>query len=335
MMSHNNSRERRAGAGRSAPSLRAHQRKVVSVPKVEPDDPVELAVKAAFEGAVQRISEADPGARRGDSEGIHRLRTSTRRLRSELRAFREFVEPKWREPLEQELKWLAELLGAVRDLDVLTARLQKAAANDLGGEAGALAPLFRSLAARHQTASQALETGLQSPRYRHLIVLLEQAIQEPGLRDEAWESCRSVLPRLAARAWRRFKKAARDLEPSDRDPEFHDLRKRAKRARYVAELVAPITSGMKDSSASRFIRQITRVQDTLGEHQDAVVASAEIERGLAENAADAPFVEAAGRLLRGQHEAACAARAAFFKVWDKLDRKKSTRWLKNCSKAQT
>ncbi len=76
------------------------------------------------------------------------------------------------------------------------------------------------------------------------------------------------------------------------------------------------------------------MQDTLGEHQDAVVASAEIERCLDENTADPPFVEAASRLLEAQRDAARAAKYAFFKVWDKLDRKKSTRWLKNRSKAR-
>lgn len=334
-MSHNNSGERRAETGRSAGLVAAHRPKIAAAPKVKPGDPVGRAVKAAFEGAVLRIGECDSEARRGDSDGIHRLRTSTRRLRSELRAFRDLVEPKWRVPLEKELKWLADLLGAVRDLDVLSARLQKAAANELGNGAEAIEPLFRSLAARHQIAAQALETGLKSPRYRHLLMLLEQAIQEPQLRDEASEPCRNVLPALAAAAWRRFKKAARSVEPSDPDAEFHELRKRAKRARYTAELIAPIIGSAKDPSASRFIRQITQVQDTLGEHQDAVVASAEIERCIAENSADTCLVEAAGRLLAGQREAGRAAKAAFFKVWDKLDRKKSTRWLKNCPKART
>ena len=42
-------------------------------------------------------------------------------------AFRGLVDPRWREPLERELKWLGSLLGGVRDVDVLLARLRKAA----------------------------------------------------------------------------------------------------------------------------------------------------------------------------------------------------------------
>ena len=77
--------------------------------------------------ALARLEAADPEARRGDVEGIHRLRTSTRRLRSELQAVRELVEKDWREHLEQELKWLATMLGNVRDLDILSHRLLAAA----------------------------------------------------------------------------------------------------------------------------------------------------------------------------------------------------------------
>ncbi len=333
-MSHNESGVRRAELARSDPLPSVQRPRTAAAPIVKPGDAVGQAVKAALECAVARIGACDADARRGDSEGIHRLRTSTRRLRSELRAFQDLVEPQWRLPLERELKWLADLLGSVRDLDILMARLRKAAASEPGRDAAALAPLFRSLEARHEIAARALLEGLQDERYRKLLVLLDQAIARPQLKDEAWEPCRRILPALAAAAWRRVRKGAQNLRLSDPDAEFHELRKRAKRARYIAELIAPIITGRKDPSANRFIRLITQVQDTLGEHQDAVVAAAEIERSLAENAADAPLVEAAGRLLEAQRQASHAAKAAFFKVWDKLDRKKSTRWLKAHSKAR-
>ena len=80
--------------------------------------------------------------------------------------------------------------------------------------------------------------------------------------------------------------------------------------------------------ASRFIRQTTRIQDTLGEHQDAIVASREIECGLADHPEDLAFLVAAEILLETQQKAARAARAEFFKIWEKLDRKRLRRWMK-------
>src|SRR5262245_9064819 len=87
----------------------------VEVPRIRPRDPVAQAVLVARETALSRIRNTEADARRGDVEGIHRLRTTTRRLRSELRAFRSVVDPEWIGPLEGELKWLAGLLGNVRD----------------------------------------------------------------------------------------------------------------------------------------------------------------------------------------------------------------------------
>jgi CHAD domain-containing protein len=143
------------------------------------------------------------------------------------------------------------------------------------------------------------------------------------------------LPPLAAAAWRRLKKCGRALRPTDPDEAFHEVRKRAKRARYTAEMVVPVLAGSAARGARRFIRGTSRVQDVLGEHQDAIVAGKEIGDVLARHADDPSFERAAHRLLDGQVEAARAARDAFFDVWDKLDRKKSRRWFKVASKVRS
>jgi CHAD domain-containing protein len=275
-----------------------------------------------------RIAASDPEARQGEPEGIHRLRSATRRLRSELHAFRDLVDPQWREPLERDLKWLAGLLGGVRDLDVLLARLQQAASSQHENDARALSPMFRSLHARHGVAATDLQNAMRSERYHALQETLKQAIERPVLRDAAWEPCRTALPPLAIAAWRTLKKGARVLRPSDPDENFHEVRKRAKSARYTAELIAPVLHRRSARSATRFIRLTTQVQGTLGEHHDAIIACQAIERQLAEHAEDLGFVEAAGRLLDTQKNAAQTARANFFAVWDKLYRKKSRRWMK-------
>ena len=127
--------------------------------------------------AVLRIAGTDSDARRGDPEGIHRLRTTTRRLRSELRSLENLVDGRWREQLEGELKWLAGRLGEVRDLDILLARLKKGAGEQDhdGSSEAALAPLFATLEARREQAARSLNDALRSDRYRGLLACLEQA----------------------------------------------------------------------------------------------------------------------------------------------------------------
>jgi CHAD domain-containing protein len=326
-MSHRETAQMRAGAAHDR-GQHATPVQTVEVPRIRPRDPVARAVLVSLETALSRIRSTEPDACRGDVEGIHRLRTTTRRLRSELRAFRGLVAPEWIGPLEVGMKWLAGLLGNVRDLDVLMARL-RAAADEDGLSPEALAPLFADMMARHGRASQELRGALQGDRYRDLIAALESAIFHPSLGGDSCIPCRKALPPLAADAWRRLKKSARALGPDDPDEAFHEVRKRAKRARYTAEMVASVLSGAAAKGARRFIREATRVQDVLGEHQDAILAGNEVA-GLLEHQTDASspaFEQAAHHLLEGQAEAARSARELFFDVWDKLDRKRTRRWL--------
>ncbi len=303
---------------------------VESSSSLGPDDPAGKAVLSALQTAVSRIAAGDSEARVGDSVGIHRLRTSIRRLRSELRALEGLVDRSWRKQAEGELKWLAGLLGGVRDLDILLERLRKAAPRpepDSSGT-GALAPLFPALQARRALAARALNDALESDRYRRLLDTLKEAAEHPALVDAACVSCRVCLPPAAGVAWRRLRKAARGLRPSDPVERFHELRKRAKRARYTTELVAPVLRRRAARAAGRFIRLTTQIQDTLGEHHDAIDAIREIQHALAAHADDPAFVQAAESLLESQRRIARATRAEFFKIWEKLDRKKSRRWMK-------
>src|SRR5262245_53636612 len=56
--------------------------------------------------------------------------------------------------------------------------------------------------------------------------------------------------------------------PEPEDSLLHELRKRAKRARYIAELIDPLVQG----KASGFAARLADLQDVLGKLQDSVVA---------------------------------------------------------------
>jgi len=316
----------------------------VAMPAIKPKYPAAELIRSALKGAIARLQAADPEARRGEPEGVHRLRTSTRRLRSELRTVSDLVDREWGEHLEQELKWLAAELGSVRDLDILCQRLDSAAAPVAGngrvsaspfdpGQDDTLAPLVLALRERHSQNSRALREALQGERYRNLLASLAAAIECPTLKDDAWEPCRKALPPLAAAAWQKLKKGGRDLEAASPDADFHQVRKLAKRARYAAELIAPALGSRTAKDAKRFIRLTTQLQDILGEHQDAIVAATELQQFLARNPHDPELAHRIHDVLETEHQAAQATRAKFFDVWKKLDRKKSLKWFKLKKKA--
>src|SRR3954452_17231071 len=84
--------------------------------ELSPDDPVGSAVRAVLADGAHWFAVNDVKARQGDAEGVHHLRTTTRRLRSALGMFESLLDPDWSDAVSFELKWLAGLLGAVRDI---------------------------------------------------------------------------------------------------------------------------------------------------------------------------------------------------------------------------
>jgi CHAD domain-containing protein len=293
-------------------------------PNLGPDEPAVHAIRLALLEGHQRLQRNDPAARQGDVEGVHRMRTAARRLRSDLSLFRDLLEGDWAERLSLELKWLGRQLGAVRDADVMRERLLKAA-GELGNDLG---PLFATLTEQHRSASAALRETFEGERYRKLLEQLSEAAADSLFRDEAWEPCGTTLPPLVQAAWRRLKRAGRALDLTDADENYHEVRKRAKHARYAGERVAPALDSDPANTARRFAKRAQAVQDVLGDHQDAIIACQEIRRIAADRPGDGPFNFAAGRLFERQEIAACDTRTRFFKAWHKLDREKNRGWMK-------
>jgi CHAD domain-containing protein len=139
-----------------------------------------------------------------------------------------------------------------------------------------------------------------------------------------------VLPRLVAREWHRLADGSRGvpgagfLDRNGDDTEWHEVRKRTKRARYAAE-VAAIAVG---APAADLALVLAGVSDALGSHQDAAVA-AEMWLGIAEaDPSDHRLAVTAGRLFERERAAVSAARQAFPQLWADADREGVTAWLR-------
>lgn len=286
-----------------------------------PDDPAALAVRSALATAVRRILHAHASAVLGDAEGVHRMRVGARRLRSDLRTFRSLIDPEWTQWVTPELRWLGDALGRVRDLDVLIERLRRDAPDP-----DELGPLFERLEGDRAARREELSEDLGSGRYVALLVDLVARAGDPPVSAAASRPCSKTLPPLVEAAWEPLAKAGRLLDSSDPDEDWHAVRIKAKRARYAAEAATP-SLGRASKDAREFASCCAAVQEVLGEHQDAVVARDRVEAIAKEVEATPAFHFAAGRLAEAEQRAAEAARDAFPKIWDRLDRKKLRRWL--------
>lgn len=279
-------------------------------------------VRAAIATAVTRLLHHDVGARLGeDPEDVHQARVATRRLRSDLRTFRAFVDEGWAKGVREELRWLAARLGDVRDTDVLLERLRQQGTALPDVDAGAAAILLGRLEADREGARAELVAALESDRYVELVEELVHAARHPQLTREADEAGRRALPGVVRGPWRHLHRAVRALGTSPEDEQLHEVRIRAKRARYAAEAVAPVIG----KRARRLAAALAQVQSVLGDLQDAAVAEAWL-RAAAEDVVPAQAV-VAGQLVRVQHEEMASARRRWRAAWKAASKKDLRTWL--------
>lgn len=288
-------------------------------PKVGPDEPAANAVQAALVRGVRRLIEHDSETRLGEPEGVHQMRVAARRLRSDLRTFEVVLDPAWVETLTIDLKWLAKLLGGVRDMDVLLDRLHRDA-NDLEGD---LKPLFHALEGQREVKREALMSGLTGDRFPAMLDRLMEAAAAPGLTEQASAPAAEILLAPVAATWKELSPLARKLDESSADDDYHTVRIYAKRTRYASEAVIEVFG----KEAKRYASAAADVQDVLGEHQDAIVARDAILEIARADEESVDLHLAAGRLAERQDHAARRARARFTSVWSDIDRKKTRGWL--------
>ena len=257
----------------------------------------------------RQLVDHDPGTRLGtDPEDLHQMRVATRRARAFLRSARELVDPEWAEGLRAELGWLGSRLGPARDADVLYEHMSASvAAAGLDGDQAS--GVLRALERERSRARRAAVAALSRKRYFDLLERLAQAerppLQDAGdvrLADLWWAEVRRTLMAFAV------------LDERSPDDELHAARIRVKRARYAAEL----TAHELGPAGKRFVSAAKKLQDVLGEHQDAVVAEEWLTRfGAASSQSD----EVVELLVRKEQKRRRRARRDWPDAWDKLVRR--------------
>jgi CHAD domain-containing protein len=278
-------------------------------------------VRAALHAdARQLIEHAEAARRGGDAHAVHQARVATRRLRSDLRSFRPFVEDTWAASLRDDLRWLGAALGRARDADVLLARLEARAAALPDGERLALDGVLERLRGQRADAHARLLAALADPRAAALDDRVVVAARAPRLLPDALRPAATVLRPVVRRPWRDLSRAFGALGGHPSDHALHEVRILAKRCRYAAEATAPALG----PPARRLARALGRVQDTLGEHQDAVVAREWLTKAAADLTADEAF--AVGVLAGLEVAAARDARAALPAAWRRAHARRPATW---------
>ena len=251
-------------------------------------------LRSGLENQIAELHEHEAGVRAGDADALHKFRVATRRSRALLRPCSGV------DDLQRELRWLAGMLGPVRDLDVLIDRVRELV-KDLGEDQAGGETIVNALEARRADARAALMKALDSDRYRELIARFPVDIGTLGETDAGH------LVALAGRELKRLRRAHAELGPEPADDELHRVRIKAKRTRYAAELAGKKLAKLANAAKA--------LQDAIGVHQDAVVAEQRVRE-----VAKGRSLLAAGRIVELERERRREVRADLPKVWKRLER---------------
>ena len=251
---------------------------------------------------VERFDDAGSTLRDEGAAGVHQLRVACRRLRGDLRLFRDFLDSRQTQALRADLRALAGELGPARDLAVHRHRVSEFAAAAPPDTRAGLAEVDALLARRERHGLARASAAVQDGMYQTLHARLRRAVRTPPTTDAAQQPAARVLPQLVYESWETMHRRLKWLDESADDEGWHQARIRAKQTRYAAECAEPVIG----KQARRLAEAAKALQDQLGRHQDAVVSVSTLG-GIAADRRVRPTTADAARWLLAREEAELAA----------------------------
>ena len=301
----------------------ARRRSAVSrPPALSADDDARAAARRVLAFHLAAFEREASTARAGDVEAVHQIRVATRRLRATLRLFAPMLPASIVGTVAEGLSWLGRGIGGVRDLDVLALAIA-ASGRRLGDDArAALGPLEHDVLERRGVALAELARILDTPQCRRLLARLTQlTVSRPAARGAV--RLGDVAADLVRPLLRAGQRAGRDLDEETPAVGLHRLRVRVKRLRYACETLAALAG----DDMRPALRRMVRLQDLLGEHQDAVTQAAWL-RAYAGSAQLPPAtLLSTGALVDRLDRHARKLRARVPRVWRRFDRGRIRRTL--------
>jgi triphosphatase len=208
------------------------------------------------------------------------MRVALRRLRAAITLFKAVVEDEQRDRIKAKLKWMANMLGEARDLDVYVTKVLEPA-RDVHSKDEGYQNLLAEYQERREQAYQVVQETIASPRFINGI--LETAAWAQGgdwlleerksVRKRRNQSIAALAEEELGRRWKKILKRGRqivELDPEER----HQVRIEIKKLRYATEFFESLFKGrgMKKSKRAA-LSTLEALQETLGELNDITVGS--------------------------------------------------------------
>jgi CHAD domain-containing protein len=285
--------------------------------ELTPDLPSDRAAVALCTRLLHVIEANLPGTLADiDMEFLHDFRVAVRRTRSLQRELKRVFPPDELAYFRQEFKWLQQVTGPSRDLDVYLLEFHEFAAAVPEPHRQDL-EVVRALLEEHQVLErERMERNLRSARTEAVLGDWPEFLERlPSLpvddRPHAVTPIGEVAARRIDKVYRRMVKMGQAIGDDSPHEDLHDLRKKGKELRYLLEFFTPL---FPSKVTKPMVKTLKALQDTLGRFQDREV-QATMLRGLAPEVAQRPggaeAVMAMGVLVERLQEQQDEARAEF------------------------
>ena len=301
--------------------------------RVRLDDRLDLAIRKFLTHQLNRFCENIPGVISDiDTEFVHQARVTTRRMRSALRLFCDAVPLSTGAYFTRELKWLGEMFGAVRDVDVFLLNLN-AFEHQIGRFPAKRKAVLNDWIEKHRRAPlKTLIKAIDSQKYvnfeRRLRRFIEGELPVRPRSPLALKLVSEVAPVIITEKFNAVIKQGMTVIKKPKLKEFHGLRIQMKRLRYACEFMAPAYEGTLEP----FIERTVEIQDCLGEIQDTVFTREFIDylfddwKGKLVNP---ELVFILGEIYQLQVEIANDKQKRFSKIWERFDSEETTRHIRD------
>ncbi len=247
-----------------------------------------LAVEKHFRKILRHETEV---IKDSDPEGLHQMRVGMRRLRSAISGFENALDlPK--AMADTKISKIAQVLGELRDLDVLKESLEHPNYNLPKSEQKSVNFVLESLTKQRKIALENVQATLKKEEYSRFKQTAKKWLQQPLYKELGLIPIEEVLPDLLMPVISKFllnpgwlvgknlkliNSEKLNVILNDQGENLHGLRKLAKKIRYQMELFTEFYG----ADYQQYLEDCQQIQTILGNIQDSIILADFISSVLA------------------------------------------------------